>query len=110
MLNQTPSQESKDQPPAAPQNPAADRDPSSLQIARIAGIPIRLHFTFLLVLVWIGFGAVQGGALWARLALVAGLFVCVALHELGHALTAKHYGIQTSSITLYPIGGIARIG
>jgi Zn-dependent protease len=85
-----------------------DRDPSSFQVARIAGIPIRLHFTFLLFLVWIGLaGAVIGAS--SSVILVVALFACVALHELGHALVAAHYGIKTASITLYPIGGIARI-
>ena len=96
------------QSPQPPRSAPTDRDPASVQIARVAGIPIRLHFTFLLFLVWIG---LAGDAIGAKIAvvLVVALFACVALHELGHALCGAYFGIRTSSITLYPIGGIARI-
>lgn len=74
-------------------------------IATIAGIPVYIHLTFVLFLVWIlfGFGAQSVGAFIFTIV----LFLCVALHELGHALAARGYHIETSSITLYPIGGVA---
>jgi Zn-dependent protease len=77
---------------------------TSWRIGRVAGINLYLHPTFLLFL---GFGAVQWG-LDAVLLLLA-VFGCVVLHELGHALTARLYGIATEDITLYPIGGVARL-
>lgn len=84
----------------------------SFHLARIAGIDIRIHATFLLLLVW--FGLVyyaEGGqaAAFAGLSFLILLFVCVVLHEFGHALAARAYGINTPDITLLPIGGVARL-
>lgn len=93
-------------PPAPTGTP--ERDPWSLQIARVAGIPIRLHFTFLLLLIWFYFLGLEAGTQTAVLFVIA-LFACVCLHELGHSLVALHYKIPVASITLYPIGGISRI-
>ncbi len=85
----------------------------SWKIARIAGIDVYIHTTFLLLIGWIGFSywiaerslsAVFNGILF-----VLALFVCVVLHEFGHALTARRYGITTRDITLLPIGGVARL-
>ncbi|HLI47551.1 MAG TPA: site-2 protease family protein [Chthonomonas sp.] len=95
-------------PPQGPQHPA---DSSSLRLAVIAGIPIRIHFTFLLLLVFVaatGLGGNQGHT-WISVIYVILLFACVLLHELGHALTAMRYGIRTYDIVLYPIGGVARL-
>ncbi len=84
----------------------------SFHLARIAGIDVRVHATFFLLLAW--FGVVyyaEGGsaALFAGLSFIILLFVCVILHEFGHALAARAYGINTPDITLLPIGGIARL-
>ncbi len=82
----------------------------------VAGIPIRLHVTFLLLLAWLAFpspaSGPQSGSFvqrYAGLLFVIGLFVCVVLHELGHALTARMYGVRTRNIVLYPIGGVASL-
>lgn len=82
----------------------------SFRLTRLAGIDIKLHFTFPLILIW---GAVQWaaphgaqGALFGAL-LMAAVFACVALHELGHALTARWLGIPVREIVLLPIGGVA---
>ena len=85
----------------------------SWRIGRIAGIDVYMHFTFLLLLAWVGIShyfarrdlgdAVQG------LAFILALFGIVVLHELGHALAARRYGIATRDITLLPIGGVARL-
>jgi Zn-dependent protease/CBS domain-containing protein len=80
----------------------------SLHVATIAGIPVRIHFTFLLVLgyfAYIGQRTSSGWAMWVLFALA--MFTCVVLHEFGHALTARKFGIRTRDITLYPIGGVA---
>jgi Zn-dependent protease/CBS domain-containing protein len=85
----------------------------SWKLAEVAGIAVRVHATFLVLVAW--FAVVywlEVGSL-ARLSSGVGLFlllfVCVLLHELGHALTAKRYGFATREITLLPIGGIARL-
>ena len=82
----------------------------SLKIGKLFGIPLYLHTTFFLLPVWMlltnrGIGTVN--ALFLLLCLT-GVFSCVVLHELGHALMARYFGIGTESITLFPIGGVAR--
>jgi Zn-dependent protease/CBS domain-containing protein len=84
----------------------------SITIARIAGSEIRIHITFLLLLAWIGISQYTAGGANAALDSVAFLlavFACVLLHELGHGLAARRYGITTPDITLLPIGGLARL-
>lgn len=86
---------------------------SSVKIGSIAGIGIFLHWTFLLLIAGIfAFYLLQGNSVSAALigvGLVGTVFVCVVLHELGHALTARRYDVPTRDITLYPIGGVARL-
>jgi Zn-dependent protease len=77
----------------------------SYKIGRVEGIDLYLHPTFLLLL---AYTLAFSGGLLATL-LTAAVFGCVLLHELGHALMARHYGIRTEDITLYPIGGVARL-
>jgi len=84
----------------------------SITIARVAGSEIRIHLTFLILLAWIGIAqylASGAGAALDSIAFVIAVFACVALHELGHALAARRYGIATPDITLLPIGGLARL-
>ena len=84
----------------------------SLPIFRIAGIQLRIHITFLLLIAWLAFGYyAEGGSAVAlgRVLFVLLLFVCVVLHEFGHAIAAKNFGINTPDITLLPIGGVARL-
>jgi stage IV sporulation protein FB len=84
----------------------------SLSIGRIAGTDIRIHFTFLLFLIWI-FAAnyASGGraAAWTSTVFIILLFGCVLLHEYGHILTARAFGVATPDVTLLPIGGVARL-
>lgn len=84
----------------------------SLTIARIAGIQLRIHVTFLLLIGWLAYEYyAQGGtaAAAARVLFILLLFLCVVLHEFGHAFAAKGFGINTPDITLLPIGGVARL-
>src|SRR5919108_4441171 len=84
----------------------------SLPIFRVAGIQLRIHITFLLLIVWLAFGYyAEGGSAAAlgRVIFVLLLFICVVLHEFGHAFAAKGFGINTPDITLLPIGGGARL-
>jgi stage IV sporulation protein FB len=84
----------------------------SYRIARISGIDVRIHITFLLLPLYFGWIEWQaGGPAEAARAVffILLLFVCVLLHEFGHALAGRHYGVQTPDITLLPIGGVARM-
>jgi stage IV sporulation protein FB len=84
----------------------------SIPIFRVAGIHVRIHLTFLLLLGWLALGYyLEGGSAEAaaRLLFILLLFACVLLHEFGHAFAAKGYGIDTPDITLLPIGGVARL-
>lgn len=98
-------------PSSSTQKPQGPADSSSLLIAVVAGIPIRIHFTFLLLLVFVAASGLLGapGHTWVSVVYVILIFACVVLHELGHALTALRYGIRTYDIVLYPIGGVARL-
>lgn len=72
-----------------------------------------VHWTFLLLIGWIVFSELGRGRDWGTIFLTIGfvltVFLCVVLHELGHALTAKRYNINTKKITLLPIGGVASL-
>lgn len=83
------------------------------KIARVAEIDIFVHVTFLAILAWAGlseYGRTQTleGAL-IGIAFISTVFAIVVLHELGHALTARRFGIKTRDIVLLPIGGVARL-
>lgn len=82
----------------------------SLTLGRFKGTAVRIHVTFVLLLAWIGFSAYRSGG-WesARdsLAFITLIFACVVLHEFGHILTARRFGIVSTEVTLLPIGGVA---
>jgi len=85
----------------------------SLRIATIAGTEVRIHATFPLLLLFVASQAISDGlgvsGAKEMVLLVCALFVCVLLHEFGHATAARWYGIRTPDITLWPIGGVARL-
>jgi Zn-dependent protease/predicted transcriptional regulator len=100
---------------ATPNGPHASRRRGSWswRVGVIAGIPIRIHLTLALLLAWIAFAHTVGGlgptATLLGLMLVVLVFVIVAVHELGHALMARRFGVHTREILLLPIGGIASL-
>ena len=87
---------------------------SSLKIMRIWGVDIQVHWSFILILFYGAFlfsrGAsnVLAGAAYGVIVILL-LFVCVTLHEIGHAVTAKYFGVNVPHITLLPIGGVAQL-
>lgn len=84
----------------------------SFSIIKVAGIDVRVHVTFFLLLAFFGWVSWQSGGLpgaWAGIAFILLLFLCVLLHEFGHAFAARFFGIRTPDITLLPIGGVARL-
>ena len=81
----------------------------SIPAGRLFGVDIRIHLTFLFLLafVWFTQSVTMGTAGAMRgVALVAIIFGCVVLHELGHALVARRSGVAVRSIILLPIGGV----
>lgn len=84
----------------------------SIKLGRYAGIDVYLHVTFLAFLVFIGATELIGGSWSSAVSAVVffcSVFGCVLLHEFGHALAARQFGIGTRDITLLPIGGVARL-
>src|SRR6266498_1980119 len=83
------------------------------KLGRFAGIDVYIHATFLLLIGWVGYSYWQQSQQWSEvlkgILFILALFLCVVLHEYGHALTARRYGIKTRDITLYPIVGVARL-
>lgn len=95
-----------------PTAPPPTRSAWSFTLGRWFGIEVRMHVTFILLLGFVGvaYGLRGGvGAALAGVVFFALLFLCVLLHEFGHALAARQYGIRTRDITLLPIGGLARL-
>jgi Zn-dependent protease len=84
--------------------------PGTVGTFRILGVPIRFHFTFLLLFVFLvvaGFSGEQSAAMTASYLLA--LFGSVLVHELGHAVVSRRFGIKTLEVVMFPIGGVARL-
>lgn len=85
----------------------------ALRLGSPFGIGVFVHWTFTFLLAYVAYLSFQtgqgvGAAVFGIL-FVLSVFACVVLHELGHALMARRFGIPTKDITLFPIGGIARL-
>jgi Zn-dependent protease len=85
----------------------------SWKIARIDGVELRIHLTFLVLIAWLAVSYwITGKSLHSMVSgvgFILALFACVMLHEFGHVLAARQFGIGTRDITLLPIGGLARL-
>jgi Zn-dependent protease len=94
---------------AGPSQPQ-QRAPGMVGRLRLFGVPVRFHFTFWLLVAWlIVLGAEGKQSAAGTAAYVGALFGSVLLHELGHALTARRFGIRTLEIAMLPLGGLARL-
>lgn len=84
-----------------------------LELGKVSGIKIQIHWTFALLLLWIGFVEFQNSGnlemVVTSQGLILALMLCVVLHELGHALAARKFNIKTLKIILLPIGGVASL-
>lgn len=86
----------------------------SIKLFRVRGIDVKVHLTFVLILIWAAYrwsgdtGAGIQGALFGVVATLL-LFAAVTLHELGHSFQALKYGVKVRDITLLPMGGLARM-
>lgn len=83
----------------------------SIKIGQAFGIPIYIHWSFLLLPLIVLFRSedISDSSVYWEIGLILCLFACVLLHELGHALSAKRYGVKTEDIILSVIGGVARL-
>lgn len=87
----------------------------SLRLGSLLGVPVFIHWTFLILIAWLMAGPLMSGTPDAMAAglrtagFIAAIFGCIVLHEMGHALAARRYGIATRDITLLPIGGVASL-
>jgi len=84
----------------------------SFRLVRILGTDVKVHFTFVLLLgfLWFSYQRTEGPeAAVAMVALFLAIFLCVLLHEFGHILMARRFGIRTPDVILLPIGGVARL-
>ncbi len=85
-----------------------------MTLFRVGGTEVKVHWSFILILIWgaVSYSVLLGswteGALYGVLVILL-LFVCVVLHEFGHAVASKRYGIGVPTITLLPIGGLAQL-
>ena len=86
------------------------RRPGAFYLLTAAGIPVYVHFTLALLLVFVAWIQIEEDRRpWDGLLLIIAVFTSIVLHELGHALVARRFGIKTDDIVLYPIGGVARL-
>jgi Zn-dependent protease/predicted transcriptional regulator len=102
--------------PPQPQSPTRTHVPAfrwSWKLIRVAGIDVYVHGTFLLLIAFLAFTNLLAGhgmtVMLRSFVLIGAVFASVVLHEFGHALMARRFGVRTKDITLLPIGGVARL-
>lgn len=98
--------------PIATSTSPANRTPTAgtIPVFRVWGVPVRLHFTFVLLVVFVTvqvIGSTNTSSGFATF--LVGSLISVLLHELGHAAMASHFGVRTVEIVMFPIGGLARM-
>ena len=93
-------------PPAETPDPP---DPWAFRIATLSSIPLRVHITFVLLVIYLAVQSIGRGGATGTLFALLGLFASVVLHELGHSRVAQKFRYPVHDITLYPIGGVASI-
>lgn len=76
----------------------------SYLLTKVMGIPVRVHITLIILLIFAAFKFGFWGVLY-----MAGLFASIALHELGHSWVAIRKGCRVHEIMLLPIGGVAKM-
>ncbi len=84
----------------------------TITIGRVAGTQIKVHLTFFILVAFWGMAGYQQGGLTGAVAaclMLFALFACVLLHEFGHILMARRFGVRTPDVILLPIGGVARL-
>lgn len=85
----------------------------SIKLGRYLDIDVYMHFTFILLVSWVAYASWRLEqsitAAVVGVAFILAIFLCVVLHEYGHALCARRYGIRTRDIVLLPIGGVAHL-
>jgi Zn-dependent protease len=86
---------------------------NTLKLGKVLGTKLEIHWTFLLLLAYVGWTAYSAGGsandILLQIGFIVAVFICVVLHELGHVKAAAYYKIPTDKITLLPIGGVAAI-
>ncbi|MFT5356804.1 MAG: Zn-dependent protease/predicted transcriptional regulator [Polyangiales bacterium] len=99
-----------------PQSPTRTHVPAfrwSWKLIRVAGIDVYVHGTFLFLIAFLALTNLLAGhgmtVMLRSLVLIGAVFTSVVLHEFGHALMARRFGVRTKDITLLPIGGVARL-
>ena len=81
----------------------------SLHLGRYVGIPVRAHWSMALIAVLFGVNLAASFGLVAGVVAVIAFFLSILAHEFGHALVARRYGVETESIDLWALGGVARL-
>ncbi len=83
--------------------------PGSIRLGTYTGIPVRAHWSMVFIAVWFGVVlSIDLGVVGGVIATVA-FFASILAHEFGHTMVARHYGVQTQSIDLWALGGVARL-